>query len=156
MLTATLSGKLGQDPEIKTSSNGKKYANLSVATSDRRKVDGEWTDVTTWVRVVVFGERDVGTVERFARKGSYVVVSGALEVGVWTDRQGVAKPNVNLTASSVDVPKVGDSGGSRYADREPAPRSSGGGGYEGGWSAPMDEEIPFVVGGAFDPLRRWV
>lgn len=154
MFNATISGKLGQDPDIKTGRDDKKYATLSVAVSTRSKVDGEWTDITTWIRVSVFNARDVGTVERFAHKGSYIVASGALEVGVWTDRQGVAKPNVSLTASSVDVPRVGDSGSSRYADREPAPRSSGGGGYEGGGSDGGDGDIPFLAGGVFDPMRR--
>lgn len=142
MLTATVTGRLGQDPEIKTSSGGKRYANLSIATSDRRKVGSEWEDVTTWVKVVVFNERDVGTVERFARKGSYIVATGALEVGVWTDKQGNARVNASLVASSVDVPKMAGGGAGQHTRRDydaPTPGRRD----DNRPPPPGDDEIPF-------------
>ena len=90
MFTATISGRMGKDPEVKAGTDGKEYATVSVAVDQRKKVDGEWTNVTTWVRVLAFG-RDAGTLGRFGRKGAVLVASGELEVGVWTGRDGDAR-----------------------------------------------------------------
>lgn len=142
MLTATVTGRLGKDADVKTSKSDKKYAELNVAESTRRNVNGTWEDVTTWIKVLVFNERDVGTVERFARKGSYIVATGALEVGVWTDKQGNARVNASLVASSIDVPKMGEGGGEKHTRRDyDAPTS--GRRDDNRQPPPNDDEIPF-------------
>ena len=51
-----LIGNLGRDPEIRSTQDGFKIANLSLATSDtwRDKNTGERRERTAWHRVVIF------------------------------------------------------------------------------------------------------
>src|SRR3954447_4504744 len=53
----TLLGNLGRDPEVRTTKEGRKFANLSLATSERwTDAQGERQERTDWHRVVVFTE----------------------------------------------------------------------------------------------------
>ena len=50
-----LVGRLGADPEINTTSQGSKFANLSLATNKSWKnKQGEKQEATTWHKVKVF------------------------------------------------------------------------------------------------------
>ena len=53
-----LLGNLGQDPLVRTSQDGNKIVQLSIATSDRwkDKSSGEQREKTEWHRVVIFNE----------------------------------------------------------------------------------------------------
>ena len=57
MNTVIISGNLGANPEVRTTASGLAVANLSVATNERVKQDGEWTDHTERHRVTVFGKQ---------------------------------------------------------------------------------------------------
>ena len=54
-----LVGNLGRDPEIRSTQDGMRIANLAVATSEtwRDKMSGERKERTEWHRVVIFNER---------------------------------------------------------------------------------------------------
>ena len=54
-----LVGNLGRDPEVRTTSNGSKVVQLSIATSERwrDRATGEQREKTEWHRVVIFNER---------------------------------------------------------------------------------------------------
>ena len=83
-------GKLGRDPEIRTTQNGMKVANLRVATSERWKDrnSGEMQERTEWHSVAIFNARLVGVAELFLHKGSKVYLEGQLQTRKWTDQQG--------------------------------------------------------------------
>ena len=51
-----LLGNCGRDPEVRYLPSGKAIANVSVATTSRRKdkTSGEWVEETQWHRVVFF------------------------------------------------------------------------------------------------------
>ena len=85
-----LVGNLGRDPEIRTTQNGMKVANLRVATSERWKDrnSGEMQERTEWHSVAIFNERLVGVAELFLHKGSKVYLEGQLQTRKWTDQQG--------------------------------------------------------------------
>ena len=85
-----LVGNLGRDPEIRTTQNGMKVANLRVATSERWKDrnSGEMQERTEWHSVAIFNERLVGVAELFLHKGSKVYLEGPLQTRKWTDQQG--------------------------------------------------------------------
>ena len=74
MNIVTLVGALGQDPK---QNPNKTVCNLRVATNGRAKVDGEWTDITDWHNVVVFGAKGENAA-RFLKKGSEVAINGRL------------------------------------------------------------------------------
>lgn len=86
-------GNVGKDPEIRQTQDGRKIANLTVATSERwkDKTTGEQREKTEWHRVVVFSEGLAGVVERYVHKGSKVYIEGALQTRKYTDQSGVEK-----------------------------------------------------------------
>jgi single-strand DNA-binding protein len=85
-----LVGNLGRDPEIRSTGEGARIANLNLATSEswRDRMSGERKERTEWHRVVIFNERLVEVAEKYLRKGSKIYVEGALQTRKWTDQQG--------------------------------------------------------------------
>ncbi len=88
-----LVGNLGRDPEIRSTQDGTKIANLSLATSEswKDKNTGERRERTEWHRVVIFNERLVEVAEKYLRKGSKVYLEGATQTRKWTDQSGQDK-----------------------------------------------------------------
>ena len=85
-----LVGNLGRDPEIRSTQDGTKVANLTLATSEnwRDKASGERREKTEWHRIAIFNERLVDVVEKYLRKGSKIYVEGQLQTRKWTDQSG--------------------------------------------------------------------
>jgi single-strand DNA-binding protein len=85
-----LVGNLGRDPEIRSTGDGMRIANLALATSEswRDRNSGERKERTEWHRVVIFNERLVEVVEKYVKKGSKLYIEGALQTRKWTDNQG--------------------------------------------------------------------
>jgi single-strand DNA-binding protein len=85
-----LVGNLGRDPEIRSTNDGMRIANLALATSEswRDRNSGERKERTEWHRVVIFNERLVEVVEKYVKKGSKLYIEGALQTRKWTDNQG--------------------------------------------------------------------
>jgi len=88
-----LLGNLGRDPEIRSTQDGLKIVNLSIATSERWKDrnSGEQRERTEWHRVVIFNENLARIAEQYLRKGSTVYLEGQMQTRKWTDQQGVEK-----------------------------------------------------------------
>ena len=86
-------GNLGQDPVVRTSQDGNKIVQLSIATSDRWKDrnSGEQREKTEWHRVVIFNENLSNIAEQYLRKGSTVFVEGQLQTRKWQDQNGIDK-----------------------------------------------------------------
>ena len=88
-----LVGNLGRDPEVRSTQDGNKIVNLSLATSERwkDKNSGEQRERTEWHRVVIFNENLGRIAEQYLRKGSTCYIEGQLQTRKWTDPQGVEK-----------------------------------------------------------------
>ena len=76
MIQATITGRLGADPESKTTKAGKEFASFRIASKGRN-------DEPTWVRCTVWRPQLVEFVLSNARKGARVCVGGALEERSW-------------------------------------------------------------------------
>lgn len=87
-----LIGRLGQDPEIRTTNNGTKVANLSIATSERwtDRQTGEKKEATEWHRVVLW-DKPAELAEQYLLKGSEVLLVGKLVTRKWQDQSGQDK-----------------------------------------------------------------
>jgi len=96
-----LCGRLGRDPESRESSNGTTIANLRLATDDRRKVDGNWENVTEWHSVVCFG-RTAENAARFLTKGRQVLVEGRLQTSSWENKAGEKKYKTEVIADRIE------------------------------------------------------
>jgi single-strand DNA-binding protein len=88
-----LVGNVGQDPEIRSTQDGREIANFSLATSEnwKDKTTGERKDKTEWHRVVIFSQGLVGIVKNYVKKGSKIYIEGQLQTRKWTDNQGIEK-----------------------------------------------------------------
>ncbi|HXA72175.1 MAG TPA: single-stranded DNA-binding protein [Stellaceae bacterium] len=155
-----LVGNLGRDPEIRSTQDGTKVANLSLATSEswRDKSTGERKERTEWHRIVVFNERLVDVIEKYVKKGSKLYIEGALQTRKWTDNAGAEKytTEVVLQRFRGDLTMLdgGRGGGAGIGGSSPddmgsggSSSSSGGGGMGGsrggGGGSDLDDEIPF-------------
>src|SRR5271154_2075013 len=88
-----LIGNLGRDPELRSTQDGTRIANFTVATSEswRDRVSGERKERTEWHRVVIFNERLAEIAEKYLKKGSKIYVEGALQTRKWTDQGGAER-----------------------------------------------------------------
>jgi single-strand DNA-binding protein len=96
-----LIGHLGQDPEIKVSPSGDKYARFSVATTERWKnAQGEKQEKTEWHNIVVNGKL-VDVVEKYLHKGQQVSVEGKIQYREYTDRDGTKKVGTSIRCENL-------------------------------------------------------
>jgi len=83
-----LIGRLGQEPEIITFTDGNKIAKFSLATDDRYKdKDGKKVERTDWHNIVIKGGL-VKVVEGYVNKGQEIAVEGKLATRSWEDKEG--------------------------------------------------------------------
>ena len=158
-----LVGNLGRDPEIRSTQDGTRIANLNLATSEtwRDRVSGERKDRTEWHRVVISNERLVEVAEKYLRKGSKIYVEGALQTRKWQDQSGQDRYSTEVVLqrfrgelTMLDGAR-GGAGGAMEGGYDEG-YSGGGGGYDempragGGATArvrtpvnDLDDEIPF-------------
>lgn len=151
-----LVGNLGRDPEIRSTNDGTKIANLSLATSEswRDRNSGERRERTEWHRVVIFNDRLVDVVEKYLSKGSKIYVEGQLQTRKWTDRDGQDRytTEVVLQRFRGELTMLDGRGGGGGGDFGGGGQDFGGGGrdFGGGGGAPsgggagaLDDDIPF-------------
>ncbi len=157
-----LVGNLGRDPEIRSTQDGTRVANLSVATSEswRDKASGERKERTEWHRVAIFNEKLVEIAEKYLRKGSKVYVEGALQTRKWTDQGGQEKYTTEVVLQrfrgelTMLDGRAGGGGGDSPSEGDEMGGSGGysggggGGGRSSGGRAPagggdLDDDIPF-------------
>lgn len=74
----TLLGNVGQDPEIKTTNEGKKLAFFSLATSEswKDKNTGKRKSITEWHKIVIFNENIAEFCKNYVKKGSKLYIEG--------------------------------------------------------------------------------
>lgn len=120
-----LIGNCGRDPEIRYLPSGQAVANISIATTSRRKdrTSGETVEDTQWHRVT-FYDRLAEIAGEYVKKGRPIYVEGRLKYGKYTDQAGVEKNTVDIIATEMQLLGGREGGG--------APASSGGGddGYD--------------------------
>ena len=98
--TATLSGNLTRDVELKQLPSGAEVARLRVASTARRRNGEEWVDKTNYFTVEVYGAQARACAQYLAR-GSRVVVDAELDWREWTDQQGAKREAVTFKARQV-------------------------------------------------------
>lgn len=98
MRTTYLSGRCGQDPELKHAQNGTAYTSVSLACSEKK---GE-TWETHWFRLVAFGF-SAEYLARHARKGSKLMAVCKPETKEWTGKDGTKKKSEDYLVMEVGV-----------------------------------------------------
>ncbi len=86
-----LIGNLGQEPEVKETANGKKFAKFSLATSETYKNQaGEKVTDTQWHNVILWG-KTAEIAEKYLRKGTQCAVEGKIVYSTYEDEKGNKK-----------------------------------------------------------------
>ncbi len=158
-----LVGNCGRDPEIRYLPSGQAVANVSIATSSRRKNrdTGEVVEDTQWHRVT-FYDRLAEIAGEFVKKGRPIYVEGRLKYGKYTDQSGVEKNTVDIVATELQLlggregmgggDDGGSGGGGGYSRPAAAPRAAAPSPRPAPAPAParqssgfddMDDDIPF-------------
>jgi single-strand DNA-binding protein len=158
-----LVGNCGRDPEIRYLPSGQAVANVSVATSSRRKDknSGEMIEDTQWHRVT-FYDRLAEIAGEYVKKGRPIYVEGRLKYGTYVDKAtGVEKNTVDIIATELQLlggrEGMGggggeEGGGGGYSRPASAPRQAAPAPRQAPAAAParqssgfddMDDDIPF-------------
>jgi len=86
-----LIGHVGQKPEVRTTSNGKKVASFSLATNDTYKdASGQKISETTWHSLIAWGKQ-VDFIEKYLDKGDEIAIEGKLTNRNYVDKNGVKR-----------------------------------------------------------------
>src|ERR1700743_2299845 len=156
-----LVGNLGKDPEVRSTQDGSKIVNLTLATSEtwNDRASGERKERTEWHRIVIFNDRVADVAERYLKKGAKVYVEGSLQTRKWTDQSGQEKYTTEVVIGRFNGELTmldsrasgGMGGGDAYPPRAATPARAAPAAQPqravGGWDTrpgnDLDDEIPF-------------
>jgi len=93
-----LIGRLGRDPEERTTAGGTRVSNFSLATDSSRGGNGD--KITEWHRIVVFG-KVAETCNQYLRKGRLVCVEGSLQTRSWEKPPGEKHSRTEVVGSRI-------------------------------------------------------
>jgi single-strand DNA-binding protein len=100
-----LIGNLGADPEVRSTNNGSRVANLSLATSRQwTGQNGEKQEKTEWHRVICWnnkGAQLADLAEKYMKKGDKIYVEGRVEYRTWEDRDKQTRYVTEIIAREV-------------------------------------------------------
>jgi single-strand DNA-binding protein len=99
-----LIGAVGRDPEVRYSQSGKAIANLSIATSQKRKdkQTGEYIEDTQWHRLKFF-DKLAEIVGEYVKKGSTIYVEGQIKYGKFTNKDGMEISTVDIVCDEMTI-----------------------------------------------------
>ena len=140
-----LMGRLTRDPEVRYSQgdNASAVARYSLAVDRRFKRDGE--QATDFINCVAFG-RTAEFAERYLRQGTKLLVTGRIQTGSYTNRDGVKVYTTDIVVEEQEFAESkaasGASNTTYQASPAPAPSTEIGDGF---MNIPdgIDEELPF-------------
>jgi single-strand DNA-binding protein len=117
---AIILGRLGKDPEMRFTPNGKAVTNFTVATSEVWAQDGEKQERTEWHRIVTWGKL-AENCAKLLGKGKQVYIEGKLQTRSWDDKDGNKKYTTEIVANVMQV----------LSDKSSNPNSAEDDGYNG-------------------------
>ena len=122
MITFTITGNVGRDPEVRVTKDGLTYCRFSVAHTPRRKrEDGEWEDAgeTVWAAVTVFGSKGEAAAESLSKGDKVHVVARRVSVRGYVTKDP-AQPGASLDVIADDVfSAIRAPGNRRHDERQP-------------------------------------
>ena len=94
----TLLGNVGKDPEIKTTSTGKKVGTFSLATTEKYGDNSK----TSWHSIIVW-EKLAEICDKYVKKGSQIFVEGKISYRDYTDKNSVKHFITEIVASEIKL-----------------------------------------------------
>ncbi len=149
MNKAILIGRLTRDPEVRYSQgeNSTAVARFTLAVDRRFQRSGE-TQTADFIGCVAFGKQ-AEFVERYFKQGMKMVLSGRIQTGSYTNKDGQKVYTTDIVAEDIEFAESkgsnGDAGfqqGGSHKEFRPEPSSAMGDGF---MNIPdgIDEELPF-------------
>jgi len=89
-------GRLGKDPELTVTSDGKPYTKFSIAVDQGKDQKPLWLNIVCW-------EKLAETIEKYAKKGMQVFVQGRLQLRSYKDKKDVERQAVEIVATIVQI-----------------------------------------------------
>jgi|GEM_PF-459268 len=148
-----LIGRLGKDPEFRTTPSGIAVATFSLATDEKRKNEnGETTSKTEWHKIVAF-RRQAEVARDYLRKGALIYLEGKIHYDSYENKEGqkvytteITCENFQMLDSRADRGESVDRSTSQDRTQRPvSPVESNirGGAPAGGDDFASDEDLPF-------------
>ncbi|HEX3109927.1 MAG TPA: single-stranded DNA-binding protein [Thermoanaerobaculia bacterium] len=139
-----LVGRLGKDPEVRSTPGGQTVTKFTVATDERfTDKSGEKQERTEWHNVVAWAR--LGEIcGQYLRKGKLVYIEGSIRTDSWDDKEtGQKRYRTEIIARDMKMlDRRGDEGGGSSGGGYTGARKSGG--ASGGPDVmDEDEEVPF-------------
>ena len=106
MKVGSFVGHLGQDVEVKASSNGQVYAKLSIAVDRGKDREGAKRNAL-WVRGTIWGTR-AEKLAPFLKKGNMVAIAGEIDLNEWTSKDGEKHADIECNVSTFSFAGGGD------------------------------------------------
>lgn len=95
-----LIGRIGKEPEIAKTNDGKAIVKFSVATTERwlDKINNEKKEKTEWHRVVIYNAKlcEILTAQKEELSGALVYISGKLRYEKWINQSGVEQKATSI------------------------------------------------------------
>ena len=95
MNNVTIMGRLGQDPEIRSTQTGLRIANFSVATNRRDK-----EKTTDWHRCTAF-DKQAELIAEHLKKGSQILLTGEIQYGSY-EKNGIKMNTADIVVRSFE------------------------------------------------------
>lgn len=125
-----LMGNLGQDPEIRHTSNGKTVASFSVATRGYKKDETDWHRCVAW-------EKTAEVLRDYFHKGSWITIEGRLQTRQWEDQEGQKRYTTEVVCDRIHFTGSKSTEGAPRQKKESYSPTGGKQGEE------LDDDIPF-------------
>jgi len=139
-----LVGRLGKDPEVRSTPGGQTVTKFTVATDERfTDKSGEKQERTEWHNVVAWAR--LGEIcGQYLRKGKLVYIEGSIRTDSWDDKEtGQKRYRTEIIARDMKMlDRRGDEGGGSSGGGYTGARK-GGGASSGPDVMDEDEEVPF-------------
>ena len=146
MNTAIIMGRLTRDPEVRYSQGEKSMAvaryTLAVDRRGARNGNNNGEATADFINVISF-DKAGEFAERYFRQGMRVLVSGRIQTGSYTNRDGQRVNTFEIVATSQEFADSKGAGSSNDGGSRPAPSAPIGDGFMNIPDGVEDEGLPF-------------
>ena len=103
MLNTTAVGRLGKDPEVRTTKSGQEVTAFSLGVNIYAKGEKQ----TVWLKCSIWGKRGE-TFRQYVKKGAQVTIAGSLSQDEWVNKDGETVKDLAVEVQDFTLPARSD------------------------------------------------
>ena len=112
MNVCTFIGRLGKDPEMRYTTNGKAVVSFSLGVNrDGKKDETDWIEFVAW-------EKTAELIANYCHRGDLIGVTGSLQQRSWEDKDGKKRYAHEVKVNRIDFCGGKKNGGAPAADSD--------------------------------------